>query len=734
MSIRDLFVEIIMDIEDGPLADLDRRINQVISSITHMDFSGFNSMEDDLDGLIDDFDDLGDHIDDVDRELNNIDGDSLNDVERSANEADGAFGKLKGTIIGVGAAIGAYIAVDKIVEIGVSALESAATAKAMASQFEQVFAGMEDAATKALDKIATETGILPNRLKGSYIQMAAFAKTTGVDTAEALKLTERATLAAADSAAFYDRSIEDVTENLQSFLKGNFENDAALGISATETTRNAKATELYGKSFIKLSEAQKQLTLLAMVEDGNKLSGAIGQAARESDSWENQLGNLKSAWDGFLIKLGSPILDQAVAVMTKAGDVISNIDPGPFMEFVSAFFDKLASLKDVILTVYNTIMSLVYDTGEVSDLWQKLGVPAWVADGIEAYVTNIFMIKDVIMAVYNSIMSVFYDTGEVADIWENLGVPSDVADAIERFMQSFREGFDLAKSVLTNFIENVIVPLMPKAQEFVGTAMEYIGRIVKGAINIFETLKGIVTGLIENVIVPLFPVAQEVISVAMDIISPILRVAGSLFEGITAVIKFLVNEVIVPLFPLAVSSIEKAWGTLKPILSAISKAFNAIADAVEWVIKKLGSVGEAIQNFNVGDKISGVVSKVTSFLPGFEIGLGRVPYDEMPALLHKDEAVLPADEADKLRDRGILQGNGTDPEINLDQATQFEPARDYSATETVNNTSNNSKVSAPIQIIVQGSENPQETAYSVKDALEELFGDLLSVMPVPREG
>lgn len=175
-------------------------------------------------------------------------------------------------------------------------------------------------------------------------------------------------------------------------------------------------------------------------------------------------------------------------------------------------------------------------------------------------------------------------------------------------------------------------------------------------------------------------------------------------------------------------------GTLKPILSAISKAFNAIADAVEWVIKKLGSVGEAIQNFNVGEKISGVVSKVTSLLPGFEIGLGRVPFDEMPALLHKDEAVLPADEADKLRDRGILQGNGTDPEINLDQATQFEPARDYSATETVNNTSNSSKVSAPIQIIVQGSESPHETAYSVKDALEELFGDLLSVMPVPREG
>ncbi|MFJ7662027.1 hypothetical protein ACIQXW_06455 [Lysinibacillus sp. NPDC097162] len=151
-------------------------------------------------------------------------------------------------------------------------------------------------------------------------------------------------------------------------------------------------------------------------------------------------------------------------------------------------------------------------------------------------------------------------------------------------------------------------------------------------------------------------------------------------------------------------------------------------------MKKLGAVGEAIKNFDVGEKISGVVSKVSSFLPGFEIGLGRVPFDEMPALLHKDEAVLPADEADKLRDRGILQGDGTHPEINLDQATQFEPAKDYSTTETVNNTSSSTKVSAPIQIIVQGSDNPQEAAYSIKEELENLFGDLLSVMPVPREG
>lgn len=205
-------------------------------------------------------------------------------------------------------AIGTVFAIKQIIDFGQASVEAAAAADAMRSQFAQVFGDIETDAQGYLNAIADDTGMLPNRLKGAFTQIAAFAKTTGMETADALALTERATRAAADGAAFYDKSVEEVTASLQSFLKGNFENDAALGISATETTRNAKANELYGKSFIQLSEDQKQLTLLAMVEDGNKLSGALGQAAREADTYGNQVGNLKQAWNDFKVLIGTPMM------------------------------------------------------------------------------------------------------------------------------------------------------------------------------------------------------------------------------------------------------------------------------------------------------------------------------------------------------------------------------------------------------------------------------------------
>nr|DAW44482.1 MAG TPA: minor tail protein [Caudoviricetes sp.] len=214
---------------------------------------------------------------------------------------------------------------QKILEVGASSIEAAAQIQASNAQFTTVFGDMEAQARESLNAIGQEMDIVPERLQGSFTQMASFAKTSGLDTAQALDLTSRATRAAADGAAFYDKSIESVSESLQSFLKGNFANDAALGISATETTRNAAANKLYGKSFKDLSEAQKQLTLLQMVEDGNKLSGALGQAQREADGLENVMGNLKQSGTNALAVIGQPILEMLIPVFQALGKIVNQV-------------------------------------------------------------------------------------------------------------------------------------------------------------------------------------------------------------------------------------------------------------------------------------------------------------------------------------------------------------------------------------------------------------------------
>ena len=219
----------------------------------------------------------------------------------------GTLGKVKGLLAATGLAVG----LREIIGLGKDAVEQAAKVNASTSQLEQTFGSFQNTAEEAIKRVADQSGILDTRLRGTATSIYAFAKTTGMDATTALTMMEDALQVAADSAAYYDRSLEDTSETLKSFLKGNYANDAALGLSATEYTRNAAAMKLYGKSFQELSEAQKQLTLLQMVKDANALSGAEGQAAREADGWENVIGNLKEAWSQLLAVVGQPILEVA---------------------------------------------------------------------------------------------------------------------------------------------------------------------------------------------------------------------------------------------------------------------------------------------------------------------------------------------------------------------------------------------------------------------------------------
>lgn len=247
---------------------------------------------------------------------------SLNAVQEQANSVSN---NMKSSLKKLGSAIVAAFSVAAIKQFGQQCIESAAQVNAANSQFEQTFGSMESQAKSAIQSVAKESGILETRLQGVGTSIYAFAKTTGMDSANALNMMQEALQVTADSAAYYDRSLEDTAESLKSFLKGNFENDAALGLSCTETTRNTAANKLYGKSFVELSESQKQLTLLEMVKDANKLSGALGQASRESDGWENVTGNLKESWNQLLAVIGKPILQVATNIVQKLSSAIAKL-------------------------------------------------------------------------------------------------------------------------------------------------------------------------------------------------------------------------------------------------------------------------------------------------------------------------------------------------------------------------------------------------------------------------
>ena len=276
-------------------------------------------------------------------------GDAMETFEDNTEDAGNAA-------ISFGDVLGANLVSDLVMDglrkmtslvkdFAVGSIEGAAKVQAATAQFEQTFKSLESAARDSLENISEDTNIAGTRMQGSFATIYAFAKNAGAGATEALALSSRAMIVAADSAAYYDTSIEEATERLQAFLKGNYANDAALGIAATETTRNAKANQLYAKSFKELSESQKVDVLLSMVEAGNEASGAIGQAARESDAWENVTGELAEVMRLLQAEAGKPALKKLVPIIkniTKEGyELIDDIDWEEFGETVSDIADSV---------------------------------------------------------------------------------------------------------------------------------------------------------------------------------------------------------------------------------------------------------------------------------------------------------------------------------------------------------------------------------------------------------
>lgn len=297
-------------------------------------------------------------------DLNNL----ANSVQETGEEFDNAgqqaanFGDiLKANLLSQAIMDGLRKITDMAKEFAGQMINAAAEVKAENAQFEQTFGDLAQTAKANLNEISTAAGILPERLKGSYTQFFAYARSSGMESTQAMEFATKATYAAADAAAYYDRSLEEATEQVLAYTKGNYANDAALGFASTEATRNAQALKSMGKEYKDLDVTAGEMTqvLLDQIITAQELSGAIGQASRESDGWENVTGNLSATWRKFQARVGAPALDALVPriqKITKSFDRwADSIDTKKLDDKVEKLFDFVEKNGPTVAKVATTI-------------------------------------------------------------------------------------------------------------------------------------------------------------------------------------------------------------------------------------------------------------------------------------------------------------------------------------------------------------------------------------------
>ena len=516
-------------------------------------------------------------------ELNKMERE-LEESSKSTDNLGDAFGDAEKGAFSFGDALKANVLAQAIVD-GVKRLASAikdmagdfigtaAAVKAEASQFSQTFGDFSDDATAAIDRVANESGILDTRLNNLGTQIYAFARASGGSAEESMVLMEKALQATADSAAYYDRSLEDTAESLQSFLKGNYANDAALGLSATETTRNAAAMELFGQKFNDLTEIQKQQTLLQMVLDAQELSGAMGQAAREADGWENVQGNLNEAWRQFQANVGTPFLESLVPLVQNITaafqDWQNSVD-------WSAFSASVSGVLNFLVDNGNLIVSIIAGIAAGFVAWNVASMIMTVITAIKGFVTalqagktamqalniamnaNPFVLIATLIAGVVAALITLWNTNEnfrngVIEIWEN--VKEFISGVVTAIVEFFTVTIPNAFNAVIEFVKtNWQALLMLLVNPFAG-AFKLLYDNCEGFRNVVDNMVQRVKDAFSNMLEKVKEIAHNIgdavkngIQVAVDFITSLpgkaLQWGRDFIQGFVDGIRSMISSVI----------------------------------------------------------------------------------------------------------------------------------------------------------------------------------------------
>lgn len=390
------------------------------------------------------------------------------------------LGNIISKVVTLGAKIGTAVA-------GVAgfSVKLAGDFKALDEMFNATFGDMAKIAEETMQRVANSTGIYVERLKAPFSQFYSQLKGSGVEASEALKLTEKGMGLVADASAYYNMSMEEASELLRSFIRGNTEAGDRIGLFTSEAQRNTEAMKKYNKKWNDLTEAQKQMLMLDISEEIYKQSGAIGQAIREADGLENVLGNLKYVAQEFIASLGENMLEPAIKSMKDFSlallDAKKELETNDLGSAIKVMVDHIVGELNKMADRIQEVMRNVID-GMVSFIENSL--PSIMSLGskiVQNIATGIVENKEAISTGISSLISQIVN-------WISNNMPA-IMEAGKTILDAIKTGIENNMPAIETAVYNI-------TRTAVDLFLEYKGMILDAGLQVGgEFIKGVWEGI-----------------------------------------------------------------------------------------------------------------------------------------------------------------------------------------------------------------------------------------------
>ncbi len=307
------------------------------------------------------------------------------------------------------------------------------------------------------------------------------------------------------------------------------------------------------------------------------------------------------------------------------------------------------------------------------------------------------------------------------------GIFSSLAPVLTQLLSSLLPPLmSLAASILPMIIQliNTLLPFITQVIEAIlPVIIDLLTMLLPPLMQIIELILPLLLSLLEPLLPllePIFQLLQPFIDLLMVLLTPLLDLINIILPPIISLLTTIINAILPPLqaalnvtagvltnvFGAAFKSIQpiidglktcldgiitfikgvfsgnwkQAWEGIKQIFSGIVSTFTNIFKApINFIIDGINAFIGGLNKIKIPDWVPAVGGKGINIplIKRLRVGMEYVPYDDMPAILHKGERVLDKEEAkeyDEVKNGTVINNETNNFNLTINSTEPLSPA------------------------------------------------------------